>query len=138
MMDNLTAAQRSKTMSRVRGKNTGPEMVVRRLIYRMGYRYRLHRADLPGKPDLVFRSLGKVIFVNGCFWHGHDCSSGKKQPKTNEGYWLPKLARNKERDKKNRTNLNELGWDILVLWECQLKDNNKLKKTIVSFLGGYP
>ncbi|MEE9240129.1 MAG: DNA mismatch endonuclease Vsr [bacterium] len=134
-MDTLTPEQRSRTMARVRGKDTGPEMRVRRLVHGMRYRYRLHRSDLPGKPDLVFPRLGKTIFVHGCFWHVHNCPAGRKRVRTNEDYWLPKLARTKKRDRKNLAALRKQGWEVLVLWECQLKDEGVLRKAIRKFLG---
>jgi len=122
-------------MARVRAKDTVPEMTVRRLVHGMGYRYRLHRGGLPGKPDLTFPKHQKVIFVHGCFWHRHNCRSGAKKPKSNVDYWLAKLARNKERDKTNQRKLRTLGWDVLVLWECRLKDKKALGKHIRKFLG---
>jgi DNA mismatch endonuclease (patch repair protein) len=124
-MDPLTPEQRRYTMSRVHGKDTKAELLVRRLLYNLGYRYRLQARDLPGNPDIVFRSKKKVIFIHGCFWHGHDCRSGKKQPKTNEKYWLPKLAKTRARDAQNQERLLESGWDYLTLWECQLKIINE-------------
>ena len=123
-------------MARVRGKDTGPEMRVRRLVHEMGYRYRLHRRNLPGVPDLAFSSRRKVIFVHGCWWHGHDCPGGRKRPKTNKSYWLPKLERNRTRDAANQVELRARGWDALVLWECQLKDMAGLRKRIGDFLEG--
>ena len=135
-MDSLTKEQRSATMARVRGKDTGPEMRVRRLVHEMGYRYRLHRRNLPGVPDLAFSSRRKVIFVHGCWWHGHDCPGGRKRPKTNKSYWLPKLERNRTRDAANQAELRARGWDALVLWECQLKDTAGLRKRIGDFLEG--
>ena len=135
-MDSLTKEQRSATMARVRGKDTGPEMRVRRLVHEMGYRYRLHRRNLPGVPDLAFSSRRKVIFVHGCWWHGHDCPGGRKRPKTNKSYWLPKLERNRTRDAANQAELRARGWGALVLWECQLKDTAGLRKRIGDFLEG--
>ncbi len=132
--DNLTPEQRHRTMLSVRSKNTKPELIVRRLTHRMGYRYRLHRRDLPGNPDLVFPSRHKVIFVHGCFWHGHDCRSGLKQPKTNKDYWLKKLQRNKTRDINNQSQLKEHGWDVLIIWECETKDLDVLADQIKHFL----
>jgi len=123
-------------MRQVRSEDTKPEMRVRRLTHRMGYRYRLHRKDLPGKPDLVFPGRKKVIFVHGCFWHGHDCPAGRKIPKTNQAYWTNKLNRNKERDRINQAKLRELGWDVLVIWECETKDEEALAERIVGFLDG--
>ncbi len=134
-MDNLTAEQRKKTMTRVKSKDTKPEMTMRRLIHAMGYRFRLHRSDLPGKPDLAFPKFHKVIFVHGCFWHGHSCKSGKNRPASNKSYWIPKLERNMQRDKQNRRKLEELGWQSLVIWECQIKDIDKMQKVVRKFLG---
>lgn len=111
-MDPLSPEQRSFTMSRVRGKNTSAEMRVRRLIHGLGFRYRLQGRDLPGNPDIVFRGRRKVIFVHGCFWHGHDCHSGRKRPKTNEDYWLPKLSKTRVRDAANQEKLRE-SWDFI-------------------------
>lgn len=125
-------------MRRVKSKNTKPEMVVRSLVHRLGFRFRLHRSDLPGKPDLVFPSRRKVIFVNGCFWHAHDCPHGANRPKTNVEYWKKKLDRNKITDEKNRERLRELGWESLVIWECRMKDQEKLKAEIVDFLDPPP
>ncbi len=135
-MDNLTRAQRSETMRRVRGKDTQPEIAVRRLIHRQGFRFRLHSRELPGNPDLVFPSRGKVIFVHGCFWHGHGCRAGLNRPGSNVDYWLPKLDRNKKRDRVNRSRLRRLGWDVLVVWECQLKSPGALLERISRFLRG--
>ena len=121
-MDTLSPEQRSFTMSRVRGKDTSPEIQVRKLIYRLGYRYRLQGRDLPGNPDLVFRVRKKVIFIHGCFWHGHDCRAGNNRPRSHQSYWLPKLERNRARDSSNQVKLRDLGWDFLILWECQLSN----------------
>jgi DNA mismatch endonuclease (patch repair protein) len=121
-------------MARVRGKDTAPEVLVRKLIYKMGYRYRLQGRDLPGNPDIVFKSRKKVIFIHGCFWHGHDCRAGKKRPKSNIEYWLPKLDRTRARDAKNQEQLLEMNWDFLVLWECQLKDKAALSETISKYI----
>lgn len=134
-LDPLSPEQRSFTMSRVKGRDTGAELYVRKLIYRLGYRYRLQGRDLPGNPDIVFRSRKKVIFIHGCFWHGHDCRAGRKKPKTNQSYWLPKLKRTKERDAKNQKYLNDLGWKFLILWECELKDATLAEKIRI-FLEG--
>ncbi|MET0072107.1 MAG: very short patch repair endonuclease [Candidatus Thiodiazotropha sp.] len=129
-----TSQERSRIMRRVKGRDTGPEMKVRRLVHGLGYRYRLHRKDLPGKPDLVFSGKRKVIFVHGCFWHGHDCKRGARLPKTNVEYWAEKIARNKKRDKEHELKLTNAGWDVLVLWECQLRDEKGLRETLVMFL----
>lgn len=118
MADRLTAEQRSKNMSRIRSKDTRPEMVVRRLVHAMGFRYRLHAKSLPGKPDLVFPVKHKAILVHGCFWHSHRCQEGRRSPKSRVEYWGPKIARNVARDRRNRRRLRSLGWSVLVVWEC--------------------
>ena len=135
-MDNLTPSERSENMRRIRSKDMKPEMAVRQLIHGRGYRYRLHCKDLPGKPDLVFSPRRKVIFVHGCFWHSHSdpkCPI-RRIPKSNTGYWTEKLARNIERDKKSQEMLKSLGWKVLILWECQIKDKEKLISKIKKFL----
>ncbi|MGD0519653.1 MAG: very short patch repair endonuclease [Terracidiphilus sp.] len=121
-------------MAAVRSKNTAPEMKVRQLVHSMGYRYRLHRPDLPGKPDLVFPARGKVIFVHGCFWHQHGCK-GSHLPKSNVSYWAPKLERNRTRDMEHLKALRANGWKCLVLWECELVDNGQLRGRLRRFLG---
>jgi len=127
---------RSENMRRIRSKNTNPEMVVRRLIHRMGYRYRLHRKDLPGKPDLVFPARKATIFVHGCFWHQHSEPTCKLAhiPKSNLEYWLPKLERNKIRDTLRHAELTQLGWRVLILWECEVNDIANISKKIKNFL----
>lgn len=135
-MDTLSPEQRSFTMSRVRGKDTNPEVHVRKLIYRLGYRYRLQGRDLPGNPDVVFRVRKKAIFIHGCFWHGHDCRGGNNRPRSNQSYWLPKLEGNKARDAANQAKLREMGWGFLILWECQLKNETVLTEKIRNFLEG--
>ena len=125
---------RSRVLRAVKGRDTGPELIVRHLAHSMGYRYRLHRKDLPGKPDLVFSARRKVIFVHGCFWHQHDCSRGARSPKSNREYWLPKLRRNKERDAEHQARLREMGWDVLVIWECETKEKDKLAAGLRAFL----
>lgn len=117
----MTSEQRSRTMRAVKGKDTGPEMAVRRLVHGMGYRYRLHRKDLPGNPDLVFGPRRKVIFVHGCFWHGHRCKRGDRTPKENRDYWQKKIARNLKRDREHLKALKGAGWRVLVVWECEIK-----------------
>jgi len=126
---------RSRTMRAVKGENTKPEMLVRRLVHSMGYRYRLHCKDLPGKPDLVFPRRRKVIFIHGCFWHGHDCKRGARMPKANQDYWERKISRNRDRDAKNSRELEQSGWSILIIWECQLKEKSFLCEKIENFLG---
>ena len=121
-------------MSRVSGKNTKPELVVRSLLHKMGYRFRLHRKDLPGKPDITLQKHKKVIFVHGCFWHGHTDCPRSKRPTTNKKFWREKLDKNRERDKASVNNLKELGWDVLVVWTCEVNDAFKLKNKLFSFL----
>lgn len=122
-------------MSRVRSKNTKPEMAVRRLVHAMGYRYRLHSKRLPGRPDMVFSSRRKVIFVHGCFWHRHEGCPKCRLPKSRLDYWLPKLEGNKARDAANQSELRKMGWDVLTVWECEIKDTEKLASKIAGFLG---
>lgn len=126
---------RSEIMRKVRSKDTKPEIIVRSLVHKMGYRFRLHRKDLPGTPDLVFPSRKKVIFVNGCFWHGHDCKRGARVPKENREYWTRKIANNVNRDSKNAEELGLLGWRSFVIWECEVKDESALAQKIAEFLG---
>ncbi len=129
-----TPEQRSRIMRAVRGTDTAPEMLVRRMAHRMGYRFRLHRKDLPGKPDLVFPRLHKVVFVNGCFWHGHDCARGARAPKANAEYWRTKIKRNSLRDAANIAALKAKGWRATVIWECELKELARLEKRLIGFL----
>lgn len=118
-MDTLSVEKRSALMSKVRGKNTIPELKVRQYLWRLGFRYRLHRKDLPGSPDLVFPSKWKVVFVHGCFWHGHICRIDKL-PKTRTDFWKAKISRNAERDRANIKKLKSLGWKAFEIWECEL------------------
>jgi DNA mismatch endonuclease, patch repair protein len=131
--DPLSPTQRSERMSLIKNANTKPEMFVRRLVHGMGYRYRLHVKDLPGRPDLVFRPRRRVIFVHGCFWHQHGCKH-YRMPKTKLDFWLPKLERNKNRDSQIRKEYRKLGWRVLVIWECQLVKEAALRKRIRRFL----
>lgn len=135
MVDSLSIKQRSERMARIRAKDTAPEMRVRRLAHAMGYRYRLHRRDLPGCPDLVFPSRRKVIFVHGCFWHRHgkNCPL-TRWPKSKMDFWRPKLEANRKRDRRNLKDLAALGWRVLVIWECEIRDGGKLAMTIKEFL----
>jgi len=121
-MDRLTPSQRSALMSKVRGKNTRPEERVRSILHRLGFRFRLHRKDLPGTPDIVLPKYGTVIFVHGCFWHRHPACKKASMPQTNKEFWEAKLARNVERDRENAEALRRLGWKVLVVWECELKN----------------
>lgn len=127
--------ERQRIMRAVKGRDTKPEMTVRRMIHGMGYRYRLHRKDLPGKPDLVFPSRKKIIFVNGCFWHGHRCARGARVPKANRDYWKKKITRNCERDQATLMKLSEGEWDVLTVWECELKGLESLRDRLKHFLG---
>jgi DNA mismatch endonuclease (patch repair protein) len=122
-------------MAKIRKRDTKPELVVRRCAHRLGYRFRLHRADLPGTPDLVFPALRKVIFVNGCFWHQHTCRLGRKAPRTRQEYWLPKLTRNVARDHLVHAELRQRGWSALVVWECETRDHEALAPRLHTFLG---
>ena len=122
-------------MRAVKSRDTKPEMFARRTIHKMGYRYRLHRKDLPGKPDLVFPSRRKAIFIHGCFWHGHDCARGARMPKSNRDYWQSKISRNRERDSQSQIALKRDGWRVLTVWECEMKDRDALKDRIAVFLG---
>ncbi|MFZ5883140.1 MAG: very short patch repair endonuclease [Chloroflexota bacterium] len=136
MTDTLTPPERSKRMSRIRAKDMRPEMLVRRLVHGMGYRYRLHVSNLPGKPDLVFPGRKKIIFVHGCFWHRHEGCSLARLPKTRLDFWLPKLESNRQRDKRVLEQLQALGWDVLVVWECELKAHARLMEKLRNFLEG--
>jgi DNA mismatch endonuclease (patch repair protein) len=120
-MNETPNAVRSRTMRAVKGKNTKPEWIIRKLLHATGYRYRLYAKELPGKPDLVFPSRRKVIFVHGCFWHGHTCARGDRQPKTNAEYWSAKVSRNRERDVQHLAALRAGGWQTHVVWECQIE-----------------
>jgi DNA mismatch endonuclease, patch repair protein len=126
---------RSALMARIRGKDTAPERHVRSLLHRLGYRFRLHARELPGKPDIVFRPRRAAIFVHGCFWHGHDCPRGARKPKTNTAYWEPKIARNRARDAEKLKALEAAGFRALTLWECELKDDAALAARLRAFLG---
>ena len=129
-----TPELRSRIMRAVKGADTAPEMTVRRLIHGMGFRFRLHRKDLPGKPDIVLPRLHRVVFVNGCFWHGHDCARGARVPKANSEYWLAKIAGNSQRDAANLAALEAKGWRAEVVWECQLKELGNVKTRLGKFL----
>ena len=136
MADTVAPQRRSEIMSHIRAKGMKPEMLVRRLAHSMGYRYRLHRKDLPGSPDLVFPGRRKVIFVHGCFWHQHADPACKiaRLPQSNRGYWLPKLERNAARDAEHTAKLDELGWEVLILWECEVEGYTGLRERIREFL----
>lgn len=134
MVDVLTPEQRRKNMSHVRSVNTKPELLARRIIHAMGYRYRLHARDLPGTPDIVFRRRRKVIFVNGCFWHLHFCRFGQVRPATNSAFWEDKRQGTVLRDASKTSALEEQGWRVLSVWECELKDTCALEAKIKRFL----
>lgn len=134
MIDVLTPEQRKLNMSRIRNKDTRPEMVIRSLVHRMGYRYRLHVKNLPGKPDLVLSSHRKIIFVHGCFWHVHKCKYGSVKPQTNAEFWQNKRMGNVERDRRNLSLLKKDGWKVLVVWECQIRKLRMLEEKISRFL----
>ena len=132
-MDRVTKATRSKIMAAVHTRDTGAEKAVRSIVHRLGYRYSLVRYDLPGKPDLAFVGRQKVIFVHGCFWHGHSCRYGRL-PKTRPAYWKPKIAANQARDRQQASHLRRDGWSVMVVWQCQLRKKDALKARIRSFL----
>lgn len=129
-MDKIDRETRSRVMASVRSENTKPEMRVRSAAHKLGFRFRLHRKELPGKPDMVFPSRRVALFVHGCFWHGHDCPHGRRLPVANADYWRDKIRRNVERDIKAQTALMDLGWHPIVIWECQIKGDN-LTQTLV-------
>lgn len=133
-MDKISPERRSANMAKIRSRDTKPEMAVRSLVHRMGYRFRLHRRDLPGNPDLVFGPRKKIIFVHGCYWHGHGCAVGGKGAKSNQQYWGPKIARNKQRDRSSVAKLRRRGWRVLVIWECKTKKTRWLADKLRKFL----
>lgn len=122
-MDSMTPEERSALMARIRSKDTAPELIVRRLVHRMGFRFRLHQKKLPGKPDLVFAGRNCIVLVHGCFWHRHGCVLSSR-PKTNSAYWEEKIAANIARDARNRRLLRKLGWGVMVVWECETRRAN--------------
>ena len=129
------ADQRSRIMRAVKGKDTSPELTVRRLLHGAGYRYRLHRKSLPGKPDLSFPGRRKVVFVHGCFWHGHGCKRGNRPPTRNAAYWRDKISRNRARDARHAMALERAGWSVLAVWECELRNKEALHQRLREFLG---
>jgi DNA mismatch endonuclease (patch repair protein) len=134
-MDKLTPDRRSENMRQIRGKNTAPELAIRKLCRAIGFPgYRIHRKDLPGKPDLAWIGRKQAIFVHGCFWHGHDCSEGSRKPKSNRGYWIPKIEHNQQRDAENIAALRATGWNVLVIWECEINEQGRLSKRLQQFL----
>ena len=134
LMDNMTKGERSRLMSLIRAKDTKPEVLVRKFVFCLGFRYRLHRHDLPGRPDIVFGRAKKAIYVNGCFWHLHARCRNVRIPKSRRDYWVPKLEKNRKRDRMALAKMRRLGWDTLVLWECELNDMVRVRQRIMSFL----
>jgi DNA mismatch endonuclease (patch repair protein) len=133
MVDKISAEARSKLMGRIHDKDTKPELVVRSILHRLGFRFRLHRKDLPGRPDIVLPKHRKVILVHGCFWHGHTCRRGAK-PKSNQVFWETKILSNQERDRRTWAALTEAGWSVLELWECEMRAEGDLTKRIMEFM----
>jgi len=125
---------RSAIMRSVRSTNTKPELIVRRLVWSLGFRYRVHRRDIPGTPDLAFIGKRKVLFVHGCFWHGHICPRGTRVPKTNTQYWVNKISGNRDRDRLIREKLRSQGWKVLEIWECEIRDEQSLARKLLAFL----
>jgi DNA mismatch endonuclease (patch repair protein) len=134
MADVFTPEQRASIMRRVKSQGTSAELEVQRVVRLLGFRYQLNRHNLPGVPDLIFSSRRKVIFVHGCFWHGHKCPRGNRLPKSNRDYWLAKITRNKARDNVNRKLLRKQGWKAMIVWECKIKNKPVLLKNIARFL----
>jgi DNA mismatch endonuclease (patch repair protein) len=134
-MDIITAEKRSVLMSKIRSKDTKPEVKVRSILHRLGYRFRIHRADLPGKPDIILPKYKAAILVHGCFWHGHECKIASK-PKSNQSYWHPKIEVNRARDERNAYALTGQGWKVLTLWECEIRKGEGLEEKIENFLNG--
>lgn len=134
MTDVHNREQRSRNMAAIKCKDTSPELIVRSLVHRMGFRYSLHRKDLPGRPDIVLASRKKIIEVRGCFWHMHKCRYGKVTPATNTTFWATKRLSNVKRDKRNQKELKAHGWDILIVWECVTKDLRSLQQRLTQFL----
>lgn len=132
-MDTITASERSLLMGRIRSKDTRPELAVRSILHRLGYRFRLHRKDLPGRPDIVMPKHRKIILVQGCFWHGHTCQLASK-PKSNESYWNLKIQTNRVRDSRNLNALVSKGWRVLELWECEIRKLDGLKEKLQDFM----
>lgn len=132
-MDTISKDARSALMSRIRSKNTRPELTVRSILHRLGFRFRLHRADLPGRPDIVLPRHRKAILIHGCFWHGHSCRLASK-PKSNQQYWTDKIAKNKDRDARNRIELEAAGWEVLELWECDIRAATGLDERLEAFM----
>lgn len=133
MKNKQSDIHRSDIMRSVKSRDTTPEMIVRRFLHRLGYRFRLHRKDLAGTPDLVLPRMKMVVFVHGCFWHGHNCARGGRLPKSNRDYWIAKITRNRERDQLNRALLQAEGWKVCTVWECEIKNLQKMRE-LAAFL----
>ncbi|MDP1630645.1 MAG: DNA mismatch endonuclease Vsr [Caulobacter sp.] len=138
MTDVFDPAARSAVMRRIKSRDTGPEMTIRRLLTALGARYRLHRKDLPGNPDIVMPGRRLAIQVHGCFWHGHDCPRGAREPKANHDYWIAKVARNRARDTLNQAALEAAGWRVDTIWECEMKDKTALRDRLSDLLAAAP
>jgi DNA mismatch endonuclease, patch repair protein len=136
MADIYTQAKRSEIMAKVRSRDTRPEIAVRSVVHRLGLRFRLAVSTLPGRPDLVLKRLRTVVFVNGCYWHGHDCAKGRSRAKTNAAFWSLKISANVERDRRTVAAIRELGWRVVVVWECQTKDIGRLRSMLAEKLTG--
>lgn len=134
MPDTLTSEQRSECMALIRGKDTTPERAVRSIAHRLGFRFRLHASDLPGKPDLVFRSKRRIVFVHGCYWHLHTCKRGRSTPVNNASFWRNKREETRRRDRRTLTALRRAGWGVLIIWECQTHDHAVLQRRLLDFL----
>lgn len=134
-MDSIDQRARSENMRRIRSKDTLPEVEVRQLVRSLGYTgYRLHRKDLPGKPDIAWIGRKLAIFIHGCFWHAHGCKEGIRKPKSNKSYWLPKIERNRHRDTAHQAALKAIGWRVLIVWDCERRDKQSLSKKLLRFL----
>jgi len=134
-MDKLAPARRSENMRQIRSKDTAPELAIRKLCRGIGFTgYRIHRKDLPGKPDLAWIGRKLAVFVHGCFWHGHDCAEGLRKPKSNQDYWIPKIERNRQRDSENIAALHSAGWNVIVIWECEINEQGRLSRRLQKFL----
>jgi DNA mismatch endonuclease, patch repair protein len=136
MADKFSPTERAAVMRAVKSAGTAPELRVRRIVRQLGYGYRLHAKDLPGKPDLVFRGRRKVVFVHGCFWHGHDCARGARMPKANTAYWRAKIAANQARDARSLAALSAAGWSAFIAWECETRDEAGLASRLKAYLDG--
>ena len=134
LTDNRTPESRSALMARIGGKHTAPEVCVRRMLHSLGYRFRLHRKDLPGTPDIVFPSRRRIVFVNGCFWHAHGCKIGMP-PKSRSRFWTAKCERNRARDQRNVADLRSMGWRTLTVWQCETRVSKRMERKLRAFLG---